>query len=82
MHNVYVYVCVWRLGPEDIQYYSWKLKFLQVLLTGSVIFSDIIFRFAVYCFNQYHEQCKVSLSKNSKDSNLKESIDVRVKTET
>ena len=40
----------------------WKLKlmkFLQVLLIVSVtIFSDIIFRFAVHCFNQHCEQCK------------------------
>ena len=40
-------------------YWNLKLlKFLQALLTASVIiFSDIIFRFAVYCFNQQSEQC-------------------------
>ena len=46
--------------PENWKLQKIKLlKFLQVLLTVSVIiFSDIIFRFAVYCFNQQREQCK------------------------
>ena len=64
----------------------WKLKllkFLQVLLTVSVIFSDAfseIFCFVVYCFNQHLEQC-VSLSEKSKDTNLMENTDVTVRTE-
>ena len=62
----------------------WKLKllkFLQVLLTVSVtIFSDMISRFAAYCFNQHCEQCKVSSSEKSKNCNLKKSIDFRVRT--
>ena len=64
----------------------WKLKllkFLQVLLTVSVIiFFDIIFRFALYCFTNIVSSVRVSLSNKSKDSNLKEeSIDFRVRTE-
>ena len=46
-----------------------------------MIFSDIIFRFSVHCFNQHCEQCKnFSLSNKFKDSNLKESINFRVRT--
>ena len=47
-----------RLRPEYIQYWH-TLKFLQLLLTvWVIIFTDIIFRFAVDCFNQHCEQCK------------------------
>ena len=55
----------------------WKLKllkFLQVLLTVSVItFFDVIFRFAVYCFTNIMSSVRISLSEKSKDNNLKES---------
>ena len=82
-----------RLRHEDIQHcHSWKLKtaggwnllkFLQVLLTVSMtMFSNIILRFAVYCFTNIVSSVRVSLSKKSKDSNLKESIiDFSVRTE-
>ena len=69
------FICSWQilLGTTKTWRYSilsfmkiencWKLKlllkFLQVLLTVSVIiFSNIIFRFAVYFFNQHCEHCK------------------------
>ena len=55
------------------------LKFLQVLLAVSMMFSDSIFLFAVYCFTNIVSIVKVSLSEKSKDSNLKESIEFRVK---
>ena len=46
-----------QLRPEN----CWKLKllkFLQVLLTVTMILFDIIFHFAVYFFIQHCEQCK------------------------
>ena len=42
-----------------------------------IIFSDIMFCFAVYCFSSV----KVSLRERLKESNSKESIDFRVRTE-
>ena len=50
-----------RLRPEafNIVTHLKLSKFLQVLLTVSVIiFFDVIFRFAVYCFNQPCKQRK------------------------
>ena len=46
-----------------------------------IISSDIIFRFAVYCLTNIVSSVRVSLSEKSKDNNLKESIDFRVRTE-
>ena len=53
------------------------LKFLRVLSTVSVIiFSDIIFYFALYCLKQHCEQCKGFFEQKSKDG-----IEFRVRTE-
>ena len=59
-----------------------KLKISASSLTVSVIiFSDIILRFAVYCFNQHCQQCKGFFEQKTKNNNLKESSDFRVRTE-
>ena len=74
----------WILSFMKIENW-WKLKllkFLQDLLTVLVIlFSEIIFHFAVYCFTNIVSSVRFSLSKKSKDSSLKESINFRVRTE-
>ena len=58
------------------------VELFKVLLTVLVaIFPDVIFRFAVYCFANIVNIVRVSLTEKLKDSNLKESIDFRVRTE-
>ena len=63
----------------------WKLKllkFLQALLTVSVIiFCNIIFRFAVYCFNQRCEQCKGFFWAKDWKIAIWRKIDFRIRTE-
>ena len=70
------------IGLELQQSAQVMQEVVQVLLTVSVLFSDIIFRFAVYCFINIASSVGVSLSEKSKDSNLKESIDFRVRIQS
>ena len=68
-----------RLRPEDIQYcHSWKLKLLKVETVETspsffdcIIFFDIIFCLAVYCFTNIVSSVRVSVGKKPRDCNLK-----------
>ena len=69
---------LWLQRLSKLRVGAWWIDMYHLAM---IIFSDIIFRFAVYCFNRYFEQCKGFFERKIKDSNLKKSIDFRVITE-
>ena len=69
---------LWLQRLPKLRVGTWWIDMYHLAM---IIFSDIIFRFAVYCFNRYFEQCKGFFERKIKDSNLKKNIDFRVITE-